>query len=81
MNFKEILGLNPILTGKIGNLLAKFAQIIWYIALVLGVIGLVALLGTLLSFNISAFIFGLASWIFYMALVRIACEALASLKQ
>ena len=78
MTFKDILGLSPILTSKFGGLLKKFAQIIWYIALVLGVFGLVGLLGCLLSFNISGFIFGLATWVFCMALVRIACEALAN---
>ena len=79
MNIKDVLGLQPILTSKFGPMLAKFAQIIWYITLGMGAIGLLFLL-VLLFKNPSGFIFGLVSWVFIMTLARVACEALANVK-
>jgi len=80
MKFKEILTLKPVLTTKFGGLLAKFATIIWYIVLVLAAVGLIGLLGRIIALDISGFIVGLVYWFVSVVLARIACEALASLK-
>ncbi|MBP5344026.1 MAG: hypothetical protein J6Y85_03020 [Alphaproteobacteria bacterium] len=81
MNIKELLTLKPVVTNKIGGVLSKAAIIIWYVVLVLAFLELVPLLGMLFDMNLSGFIFGLAAWLGYFLLARIACEALAALKK
>ena len=81
MKLKDLLSLKPVVSQKFVRMLSKFANIIWYVILGIGALGVLALLGRLFVFDLSGFILLALFLSIFVLLGRIACEALASLKK
>ena len=78
--FKNLLDLEkPVLTGTLAPKLAPFAQIVYFVALVVMTISCIRALGGVFNGgNISLFLFDLLMLVAEFAIVRMFCEYLAA---